>query len=80
MKFFRKGWLSEILFDWLTEGKVVSFHRFQMMVWTLALGLVFLVQVLRNLEFPSFDGTLLALSGISAGTYLGFKFPPVKAP
>jgi hypothetical protein len=79
-KFFRKGWLSEIFFDWLTEGKVVSFHRFQMMAWTLALGFVFLVQVLRNLELPNFDGTLLALTGISAGTYLGFKFPPIKAP
>lgn len=79
-RFFRKGWMSEIFFDWLTEGKVVSFHRFQMMAWTLGLGLVFVVQVLRNLELPDFDGTLLALTGISAGTYLGFKFPPVKAP
>lgn len=24
---------------------------------------------------PEFDGTLLALMGISSGTYLGFKIP-----
>lgn len=77
-RFFKRGWMSEIFFDWLTEGKVVSFHRFQMMAWTLALGLVFIVQVLKNLELPKFDGTLLALTGISAGTYLGFKFPTRK--
>lgn len=78
--FFKKGWMREIFFDWLTEGNVVSFHRFQMFAWTLALGLVYVVEVIHNLELPNFDGTLLALTGISSGTYLGFKFPPVQAP
>lgn len=78
--FFRKAWAREILFDWLTEGKVISFHRFQMFAWTLALGLVYVVEVIQNLELPAFDTTLLALTGISAGTYLGFKFPPAKPP
>lgn len=77
-QFFKKGWAREIFFDWLSEGKVVSFHRFQMFAWTLALGLVFVVEVIQNLELPEFDTTLLALTGISAGTYLGFKFPPAQ--
>ncbi|HKV39453.1 MAG TPA: hypothetical protein VJX67_09585, partial [Blastocatellia bacterium] len=38
-------------------------------------GVIFCVEVYKNLSMPQFDPTLLALMGISAGTYLGFKFP-----
>jgi hypothetical protein len=31
--------------------------------------------VWNRLALPEFDNTLLALMGISAGAYLGFKFP-----
>ena len=50
-------------------------HRLQMLVWTVILGIVFVLKVLSNLAMPEFDATLLALMGISSGTYLGFKFP-----
>jgi hypothetical protein len=64
------------LIDILTDqGNGISFHRFQMFVWTLILGILFIYQVWFRLSMPEFDVTLLALLGISSGTYLGFKFP-----
>ena len=46
-----------------------------MFVWTLALGVIFIVKVARNLEMPDFDTSVLGLMGISSGTYLGMKIP-----
>jgi low affinity Fe/Cu permease len=61
--------------DILTGPEGVSFHRFQIVAWTIALGLIFLAQVFNSLLMPEFDAMLLALMGISSGTYLGFKYP-----
>lgn len=61
--------------DILSDSDGLSFHRFQLVAWTIVLGLVFLVNAYENLAMQSFNGTLLALMGISSGTYLGFKFP-----
>jgi len=61
--------------DLVTDVDGPSFHRFQMIVWTVILGVLFLVGVYRDLAMPEFSGTMLALMGISAGTYLGFKVP-----
>jgi hypothetical protein len=61
--------------DWLTEDGAVSFHRFQMLAWTVILGSIFLIHVCANYAMPEFSGTTLALMGISSGTYLGFKLP-----
>ena len=65
------SWLTDILSD--ADG--VSFHRFQNAGWTLVLGIIFVAQVYEVLAMPKFDNTLLALMGISAGTYLGLKIP-----
>lgn len=65
------GFLSDLLSD----GNGYSFHRFQIFVWTIILGIIFVVSVLHELAMPQFSDTLLALMGISSGTYLGFKFP-----
>ncbi len=46
-----------------------------MLLWTVSLGLVFIVGVYQKLAMPEFDATLLALMGISSGVYLGFKIP-----
>jgi hypothetical protein len=35
----------------------------------------FIVTVWRSFAMADFDATMLALLGISSGTYLGFKFP-----
>ncbi len=63
------------LTDLLSGPEGYSFHRFQIFVWTLVLGFIFLVSVYQNLMMPEFSATLLALMGISSGTYLGFQFP-----
>lgn len=69
------GFLTDILSD--ADG--VSFHRFQIAAWTVALSFIFLATVFNSLTMPDFNGTLLALMGISSGTYLGFKFPEKQA-
>jgi hypothetical protein len=59
--------------DILRDETGISFHRFQMMAWTIILGLVFVASVWRNFTMPDFSATLLGLMGISSGTYVGFK-------
>jgi hypothetical protein len=59
--------------DILSDAGGVSFHRFQMLAWTVILGLLFVYSVWERLAMPEFSATLLSLMGISAGTYLGFK-------
>lgn len=59
--------------DLLNDSSGISFHRFQIVVWTIVLGIIFVESVYTHLAMPEFNGTLLALMGISSGTYLGFK-------
>jgi hypothetical protein len=66
-----KGFFKDVLSD--TEG--TSLHRFQVFVWTIVLGIVFVSAVVNQLSMPTFSATLLALMGISGATYVGFKFP-----
>jgi hypothetical protein len=66
--------------DILSDADGVSFHRFQNAAWTVVMGIIFACQVYRDLAMPQFDGSLLALMGISAGTYLGMKIPEPKVP
>ncbi len=66
-----KGFLNDVLAD----ANGISFHRLQMFVWTFVLGLIFIYSVWKSLSMPDFNATLLALQGLTAGTYLGFKFP-----
>jgi hypothetical protein len=75
------GWPTwrGVLYDLLTENNQISFHRFQIFVWTLILGIIFVVNVYNELGMPEFSATLLGLLGISAGTYIGFKLPETKA-
>lgn len=59
--------------DLLTDGAGPSPHRYQMVLFTVILAVIFVVKVASNLVMPEFDATLLGLMGISNGTYLGFK-------
>jgi len=70
----RAMWLRDILSD----GSGYSFHRFQIFAWTIVLGIIFVSSVYNNLVMPEFSPTLLGLMGLSAGTYIGFKFPEQK--
>lgn len=58
--------------------KGAGIHRLQLILWTMILTVIFLVSVYSKLAMPQFSLALLALQGISAGTYLGFKFPENK--
>ena len=52
-----------------------ALHRYQIVVWTTVLGVFFVYSVVTDLTMPQFSDTLLALMGISAGTYIGIKGP-----
>ena len=64
--------------DILSDGSGYSFHRFQIFAWTIVLGIIFISSVYNSLTMPEFSPTLLGLMGLSAGTYIGFKFPEQK--
>ena len=64
--------------DILSDGSGYSFHRFQIFAWTIVLGIIFVSSVYNNLTMPDFSPTLLGLMGLSACTYIGFKFPEQK--
>jgi hypothetical protein len=69
---FRRGpgaWLYDILSDTDTVG----FHRFQLIVWNVILGGVFLIWTWSDFAMPEFNATLLALLGLSAATFVGMK-------
>ena len=64
-----------ILTDMINDQDGPALHRLQMLGWTLALGVVFLVGIYRDLAMPEFSTTLLALIGVSGASYVGFKIP-----
>jgi hypothetical protein len=65
--------VQKYVFDLLSSDGAVDLHRFQILVWTLVLGVVFIAQVWLYLAMPTFDTNLLALQAVSSGTYLGVK-------
>ena len=70
----RRPW-ERMVYDLLGDSGAIGFHRFQVAVATLILGIVFATQIYYELSMPNFSATLLGLMGISAGTYVGFKIP-----
>jgi hypothetical protein len=64
--------------DIVSDANGVNFHRFQMAAWTVVLAFIFAIAVTRILAMPDFDSTLLALQGLSAGTFLGLKVTEAK--
>jgi hypothetical protein len=61
--------------DLMTDDSGWVFHRVQIVIWTLILGMVSLWSAYSKLALPEFDQSLLILMGISSGLYLGLKFP-----
>jgi len=76
--FHRRPWLR-VIYDLLGDDGHISFHRFQIAVWTLVLAFVFVTQLLSELTMPEFSANVLGLMGISSGAYLGFKLPAASA-
>jgi len=66
--------------DILSDANGINLHRFQMAAWTLVLGVVFVMQVFRELSMPMFDETLLGLMGLSSATYIALKTTEPIAP
>jgi hypothetical protein len=59
--------------DIVNDGNGASFHRVQVVIWTIVLGAVFIRAIMQTMSMPEFPETLLVLMGISNATYLGFK-------
>lgn len=66
------GWWRDLVSD---ERGAVALDRLQVVVWSVVMGGIFLSSVMWELTMPEFSATMLALMGISAGTYIGFKLP-----
>jgi hypothetical protein len=66
---------NNFFLDVLSDTNGISITRFQMFVWTLVLGIIFVCSVYNNLAMPEFGNTLLILMGISSGTFVGLKTP-----
>ncbi|HEY0156862.1 MAG TPA: hypothetical protein VGF28_06160 [Thermoanaerobaculia bacterium] len=66
------GWWRDLVSD---DRGAIALDRFQIVVWTVVLGGVFLNSVIWELTMPDFSATMLALMGVSSGTYIGFKLP-----
>lgn len=66
--------------DIISDANGASFHRFQMVAWTVILSFVFIRQVYENLAMPDFSPELLGLQGLSAATYLGLKTTEAMVP
>ena len=78
IEYLKHSAFKQLMEDWLSENGQIAFHRFQMLIWTLILGVIFVSRVVYELKMPEFSDTLLGLMGISAGTYIGFKVPEMK--
>lgn len=63
------GWFK----DMTTSANGAALHRFQALVWTTVLGVIFIYQVYQTGAMPQFGDNLLALMGISNAGYVGFK-------
>ncbi len=53
-----------------------SMSRFQLLIFTLVIGMCVLVLTLESGEFPKLDPNILGLLGISGGSYLVSKAIP----
>jgi len=61
--------------DICNGGEGIAFHRLQAALWTIVLGVVFIVTITTKISMPEFPENLLYLLGISNLTYIGFKIP-----
>lgn len=65
--------LANWVIDLLSDEHGPTIHRFQMLAWTLVLGVVFVHDVITDYAMPVFSNEVMGLMGISSGVYVGFK-------
>lgn len=68
------------LLDILSDANGVSFHRYQLLVWTVVLAAVFAYVTWRDLALPPLDTGLLGTYFVSAATFIGLKVPEPVVP
>jgi hypothetical protein len=61
------------IFDVLSDGNGIAFHRLQVFAWTMTYWFMFIAALCHKITLIDFGVTQLALMGISGATYLGFK-------
>lgn len=71
--FINENQSKNLLFDVLNDGKSISLHRLQLLLFTLFLCCYFVTVVIGGLIIPQISDTMLALMGISSTMYAGVK-------
>lgn len=71
----QSGWRKclSFLIDICSDENGIAIHRLQVVLWTVALGIIFIKTILDEIAMPQFSTDLLALMGISGGVYVGIK-------
>jgi hypothetical protein len=59
--------------DLCVDSTGISLQRGQIVVWTFVLGVIFVFEVYAKLTMPEFGAELLALMGLSSGTFVAGK-------
>lgn len=59
--------------DLLADSDGVQWHRLQVLVWNLMIGVLVVLDVHADLAFPDLPASILGLSGASAGAYVASK-------
>jgi hypothetical protein len=70
-----------LLNDILSDNHGLSMHRFQSLVFNIAYGLAFVVEVFSNPlkgSFPVYDASVLAMLGVSSAAFLAMKMSENK--
>jgi hypothetical protein len=61
------------LTDILSDENGISLPRFQVAAWTLVSVVIFVSNVWQKVSMPALDEQMLALMGLSSGTFVGMK-------
>jgi hypothetical protein len=75
-----RGASQGFLIDVLSDVNGVSFQRFQLLVWTVVLGIIFCWTTWKSLALPPLDAGLLGTYFVSSATFLSLKLPEPTVP
>lgn len=64
---------KHFIWDILSDGNGIAFHRLQVFGWTMVYWSMFVIALWHKITMIDFTTSQLALMGISGVTYLGFK-------
>lgn len=70
----RPGNFSVNLFaDLISDPTGYRFHRFQLLLWNLLIGAIYVVVVIKHLSLPNLGAGVVMMLGMSASIHLGFS-------